>query len=370
MADSDQLDRTEPATQKRLDDARKKGQIPRSRDLSAAAVMLTAGIALQTLGGALGEKLAGVMKAGLSLSRVQALDEGGLVTALGGAASQAFLAVMPILGLTMIAALSAPLLLGGWAFSSEALVPNFSRLNPVAGIGRMFALRSWVELGKALAKFAVVGCAAAIVLRLNMGELLGLGSEPVGAAIGHALAITGHSLIALTAALILIAAVDVPFQIWQHAHDLRMSRDEIRGEMKESDGSPEMKGRIRGLQRERAQRRMMLDVPKADVIIVNPTHFAVALRYDDKKMRAPIVVAKGVELIALRIREVAAEHSVPIFEAPPLARALYRSAEIGAEIPANLYVAVAQVLTYVFQLRTARRDHLSPPPAPTIEVAE
>jgi flagellar biosynthetic protein FlhB len=184
------------------------------------------------------------------------------------------------------------------------------------------------------------------------------------------MSITGQSLIALTAALILIAAVDVPFQIWQHAQDLRMTRDEIRGEVKESDGSPEMKGRIRGLQRELAQRRMMLDVPKADVIVVNPTHYAVALRYDDRKMRAPVVVAKGVELMAARIREVATEHSVPIFEAPPLARALYRSAEIGAEIPANLYVAVAQVLTYIFQLRAARRDHTTPPSAPGIEVAE
>ncbi|MEO8308280.1 MAG: flagellar biosynthesis protein FlhB [Pseudomonadota bacterium] len=366
----DQLDRTEPATQKRIDDARKKGQIPRSRDLSAAAVMLTAGIGLQTMGGALGERLAGVMKAGLSLTRAQALDENQMVIALGSAGAQALQAVIPILGLTMLAALSAPLLLGGWAFSGEALVPNFSRLNPVTGFGRMFALRSWVELGKALAKFAVVGCTAAIVLRHNMSGLLGLGSEPVGTAIGHAMSISGQSLIALTAALILIAAVDVPFQLWQHAQDLRMSRDELRGEMKEADGSPEMKGRIRSLQRERAQRRMMLDVPKADVIIVNPTHFAVALRYDDKKMRAPVVVAKGVELIAARIREVATEHSVPIFEAPPLARALYRSAEIGAEIPANLYVAVAQILTYIFQLRTARRDHTSPPPAPTIEVSE
>jgi flagellar biosynthetic protein FlhB len=171
MADSDQHDRTEPATQKRLDDARKKGQIPRSRDLSAAAVMLTAGIALQTLGGTLGERLAGVMKSGLSLSRAQAMNEGEVVTALSGAASQALLAVMPILGLTLCAAMSAPLLLGGWAFSNEALAPDFSRLNPITGLGRMFALRSWVELGKALAKFAVVGCAAALVLRLNMSEL-------------------------------------------------------------------------------------------------------------------------------------------------------------------------------------------------------
>ena len=370
MSDTDKSDKTEPATQKRLDDAREKGQIPRSRDLTAATVMLTAGIGLQLTGGVLGSNLAGMMRSGLTLTREQAMDTGALLNALSTESSQALLAIAPVLGLTMVAAVAAPLALGGWAFSGTALSPDFSRLNPVSGIGRMFSLRSWVELGKALAKFAIVGCAGAIVLWINMGQLLGLGSEPVGMAIGHAIAISGQALIALTAALIFIAAVDVPFQLWQHGRDLRMTREEVRQELKEGDGSPEMKSRIRNLQRERAQRRMIQEVPKADVIVVNPTHYAVALRYDDKKMRAPLVVAKGVDLMAAQIRSVASAHNVPIFEAPPLARVLYRTTEIGAEIPANLYVAVAQVLTYIFQLRTARRDYATPPPAPTIEIAE
>jgi flagellar biosynthetic protein FlhB len=270
----------------------------------------------------------------------------------------------------MVAAVGAPLVLGGWAFSGSVMLPKFERLDPSAGIGRMFSARAGVELAKALAKFGVVGTAGVIVLMVNFHALMGLGSEPVGAAIGHAISLSGQSLIALTAALIFIAAIEVPFQLWQHAKDLRMTREEVRQEAKESDGNPEMKGLIRRTQRERAQRRMMQDVPTADVIVVNPTHYAVALRYDDKRDRAPIVVARGVDFMAAKIREVASANNVPIFEAPPLARALHRTVEIGDEIPANLYVAVAQVLTYVFQLRSARRDHQPTPVIPVIEFTE
>lgn len=370
MAETEEHDRTEPATQKRLDEARKNGQIPRSRDLTAAAVMLTAGIALQTLGGTLGGRLATMMRHGLQVSRAQAMDSTQMLAGLGESCLNALLAIAPILGLTMLAAIAAPLALGGWAFSGEVMVPKLERLNPVAGMARMFSARSWVELAKALAKFGVVGVAGAIVLSVNFSALMGLGSEPVDAAIGHAITISGQALISLTAALIFIAAIDVPFQLWQHHKELRMTRDEIKQEARESDGSPEVKGKIRRLQKEISQRKMMLDVPKADVIVVNPTHYAVALRYDDQNMRAPVVVAKGVDLMAARIREVATEHKVPIFEAPPLARALHRTVKIGDEIPANLYVAVAQVLTYIFQLRSARRDHQPPPVIPVIEFTE
>jgi flagellar biosynthetic protein FlhB len=260
--------------------------------------------------------------------------------------------------------------LGGWSFSTKPLTPDLNRLNPVSGFGRMFQVRSLVELGKALAKFAVVAGAGALVMWVNLDSLLGLGSEPVDRAIVHAMSITGQALVALTAALILIAAVDVPFQLWQYHRDMRMTKEEVRREHKESEGSPEMKGRIRSLQREMAERRMMQDVPTADVIVVNPTHYAVALRYDESKMRAPQVVAKGVDLMAARIREVASEHRIPVFEAPPLARALHRSVEIGDEIPAGLYVAVAQVLTYIYQLKAALRDHMAPPLPPKVDFTE
>jgi len=252
---------------------------------------------------------------------------------------------------------------GFFGVRTDAPVPR-----PVSGLGRMLSVRSWVELGKSLGKFAIVGGAGALVLWLNMNELMGLGGEPINAAIGHAMSITGQALIALTCALVVIAGIDVPFQLWQYHREMKMTREEIRQEHRESEGAPEVRGRIRAMQREMAERRMMEDVPRADVIVVNPTHYAVALRYDDKAMRAPRVVAKGVDLMAARIREVASEHRVPIFEAPPLARALHRSVEIGDEIPAELYAAVAQVLTYVFQLRAAQRDHHSLPAPPVIDM--
>jgi len=368
MAETERHDRTEQPTQKRLDDARRDGKIPRSRDLTAAAVMVITGIALKVIGDSIGAQLGRMMQTGLRISQQQAFDTTAMVSAFGHLTMMAMTAVAPLLLLTMMAALGAPMALGGWSFSMSAMSPDFSRLNPVSGMARMVSVRSWVELGKALGKFAIVGGAGVLVLWLNADQLLGLGREPIQAAIGHAMSITGQALIALTAALALIAAIDVPFQLWQYNRDMRMTREEIRQEHRESEGSPEVRGRIRALQREMAERRMMEDVPGADVIVVNPTHYAVALRYDDKKMRAPTVVAKGVDLMAARIREVASEHKVPIFEAPPLARALHRSVEIGDEIPAELYVTVAQVLTYIFQLRAAQRDHMSPPALPKIDM--
>lgn len=366
----DGQERTESATPKRLEEARKKGQIPRSRDLSAAAVLMTAGVALSSFGSQLGGDLYALMRRSLTLSRDQALDASQLMPLLGGAAADALLACLPLFGLVMLAALLAPLALGGWSFSTEALMPQFSRLNPLSGIKRMFAMRSVMELLKALAKFGVVAVIAALVLWKDASALLALGREPTAQAIIHAVKLSGSALILISAGMLLIAAIDVPYQLWQYAKQLKMTREEVRREMKESEGSPEVKGRIRQLQQQMARQRMMQDVPKADVVVTNPTHFAVALRYDEKRMRAPIVVAKGVDLVAARIREVANEHSVPIFEAPPLARVLYKNVDIGGEVPSSVYVAVAQVLTYIFQLRAARRSGMQPPPPPVVSVTE
>jgi flagellar biosynthesis protein FlhB len=368
--ETDRHERTEAPTQKRLDEARRDGQIPRSRELTAAAVMVSAGILLLTMGGSLGARLGDMLRNGLSLSRAQAFDDGAVTRAFGDLSISAMWAIAPVLGITLIMALAAPLALGGWAFSTKALKPDLNRLSPVKGFGRMVSARSLMELGKALGKFAVVGTAGALVLWFNTDRLLGLGGEPVQIAVVHAIYIAGQALIALTAAMVLIAAVDVPFQLWQYHKDMRMTREQIKREHKESEGSPEVKGRIRALQRELAERRMMDDVPKADVVVVNPTHYAVALRYDEKTMRAPQVVAKGVDLMAARIREVATEHGVAIFEAPPLARALHRSVQIGDEIPTGLYVAVARVLTYIFQLRAAMRDRQPRPAPPRINMPD
>jgi flagellar biosynthetic protein FlhB len=240
----------------------------------------------------------------------------------------------------------------------------------MSGFKRIFAMRSVVELIKTLAKFGVVGTVAVIVLWNDASTLLALGQEPLDQAIGHTIRLSGKALIAITSGLLIIAAIDVPYQLYSHAKELKMSRQEVQEEHKESEGSPEVKGRIRQMQQTMARQRMMQDVPKADVIVTNPTHFAVALRYDEKRMGAPIVVAKGVDLVAARIRELGAEHSVPIFEAPPLARVLYRNVDIGGEIPSAVYSAVAQVLTYVFQLRVAKRSGFQPPPRPDVTVEE
>jgi flagellar biosynthetic protein FlhB len=269
------------------------------------------------------------------------------------------------LGLITLAAIIAPLALGGWSFAGQAMMPQFSRLNPIEGIKRMFAMRSLVELAKAMAKFGVVAVIATIVLWNDAPALMALGREPLQQAIGHAVQLSGKALLVISAGLLIIAGIDVPYQLWQYAKQMRMSREEIREEYKESEGSPEVKGRIRQLQQQLARQRMMQEVPKADVVVTNPTHFAVALKYDEKRMRAPIVVAKGADEIAAKIREVAGEHKVPIFEAPPLARVLFRNVDIGDEIPATLYIAVAQILTYVFQLKVGQK-----PPRPDIEVQE
>jgi flagellar biosynthesis protein FlhB len=333
-------------------------------------VTLAGGVSLYMMGGDVGGRLHEMMQRSFTLSREQATDAAWVVPSLVTAAGEALRACAPIYLVVLLAAVIAPLALGGWNFSSEAFQPKLNRLNPIEGVKRIVSLRSLVELVKALAKFAVVAVIAATVLWSESPSLLALGREPTLQSIGHAAQLAGQGLIYISAGLLLIAAIDAPYQLWQHAKQMRMSRQEIRDEHKETEGSPEIKGRIRQVQQQMARQRMMADVPKADVIVTNPTHFAVALRYDDKHMRAPIVVAKGADLVAARIRELGGEHNVPIFEAPPLARVLYRNVDIGAEIPANLYIAVAQVLSYIFQLRVATRSGMQPPPKPTVEVAE
>jgi flagellar biosynthetic protein FlhB len=290
-----------------------------------------------------------------------------VVPALGAAGLQGLLAVAPILGLLLAAAVLAPLLIGGWNFSAEPLALNWSRLDPVAGMGRLFALRGFIELLKSLARVAVVALVAVGTLRSQFRQFQLLGAEPVAVAVAHALSLAGVALIWLGGALGLIAAVDVPLALWQHQRALRMTRDEIREESKDVEGNPEVRNRIRRVQQEMSRRRMMQEVPRADVIVTNPTHYAVALRYEESRMRAPVVVAKGTDLVALRIRAIAAEHRVPVVEAPPLARALHASCELGDEIPARLYAAVAQVLTYVYQLRTASRRGTRGPQPPRID---
>jgi flagellar biosynthesis protein FlhB len=368
VAEHEQHDRTESPTQKRQEDARRRGQVPRSRDLSAAAVTLAGGVGLYNLGQVLGGGMLQLMHSSFELGAAQAMDSNYMLAALGAAALRAALAAAPLLGLLLAAAVLAPLAIGGWNFSATALVPQWERLDPVAGMQRLWSLQGFIELLKSLARFLVVALVAVLVLRHQYRQFALLSTEPLRAAITHALTLAGTALVALGGALAAIAAVDVPLALWQHNRSLRMSRDEIREESRDSEGSPEVRTRIRRIQQEQARGRMMAEVPRADVVITNPTHYAVALRYDEARMRAPVVVAKGQDLLAQRIRELAREHAVPLVEAPPLARALHAGCDLGDEIPARLYAVVAQVLTYVYQVRIARRTGAPPPAEPTIDM--
>jgi flagellar biosynthetic protein FlhB len=365
MAHNEGQEPTERPTQKRLEEARREGQIPRSPDLAAAVVLTAAAAILYWSGGHVAARLGDVLRSALRPPSELLLDPNYLVVGLAQVALASLWVITPLLAATFVVALAAPVTVGGANFSLSALQPKFSRLNPLAGLGRMFSTRALTELIKALLKFALVGTVAAIALDSLSASLMRLGSGPIARDIAQAGRLCAGVLVALVTALALIAAIDVPYQIWRHNRELRMTHQQIREEHKEQEGSPETKGRIRAQQQLLARGRMMQDVPTADVIVTNPTHFAVALRYDDARMRAPTLVAKGADLVAARIRSIGADHNVPLVEAPPLARALFRAVDIGDEVPPTLYVAVAQVLTYVYQLRGARKRG-APPPAPPV----
>lgn len=348
----DRDQRTEAPTQKRLQDARERGEVPRSRELTGAAVMLAGSAALLLLGGGMASRLGGIMRGALS---AQVLERGAPPPPelLGQALLDAGFALAPFLGAVLVAAIVAPALLGGWVISGQALVPNLGRLNPIAGLGRMFGSTGLAELLKSLAKFLFVGGTAAAVLAWLVGDMMQLGAMSLGPAVHASARLLAVAGLVMCLPLIVIAAADAPFQAWSHRRRLRMTRQELREELKETDARPEVRARVRAAQRELARRRMMQEVPTASVVITNPTHYAVALRYESARMRAPRVVAKGKDLVALEIRRLAREHGVPVFESPALARAIFAATPLFREVPAGLYVAVAQVLAYVYQVSAA-----------------
>ena len=365
-SERDAAERTEQPTERRLREARERGQVARSRELEATLVLLAASLAVIAPAPWLVRHGASLMRAGLAPDATALLEAGALGSALRHGALVGVGAVLAIGVPAALAALFAPFGVGGVVFSGRALQPDFSRLDPVAGLGRLLGLRGLMEAAKALAKLAVVGGAAALVLSRMLPRIAELGAGDVALGIAEGAWMVVLCLLALSAALGLVALVDVPFQLWNHRRELRMTRQEVREELKETEGRPEVRSRIRQLQQERARRRMMQEVPQADVVVVNPTHFAVALKYSAGRGRAPRVVARGRELVAARIRELAERHGVPVFESPPLARALYFATEVGEDIPAGLYTAVAKVLAWVYRTRDALRDGTTAPPVPSI----
>jgi len=370
MAEEAQQDRTEQATPKRREDARKKGDVPRSRELTITSVMLCGATAMLMLSNSIGQELLTGIKDALTLERAQAFDEAYMLVAFGEMAKKALLAFLPFGGILIATVFLSAAAIGGWSFSLKAAAPKLERISPIKGLKRVFSANSANELFKALAKFSIVALIAIGWLWYSIEELSGLGREPTAAAITHALKICGISVLVISSGLVLIAAFDVPFQLWQYEKKLRMTKQQVKDEFKETEGRPEVKSRIRAAQQQIATRRMMEDLPNADVVITNPTHFAVALKYDDAKMSAPRVIAKGKDLLAQRIRELATEHDVPLFEAPPLARVLFKTTDIGQEIPAKLYSAVAQILAYVYQIGETLRPGQARPVAPMPEIDE
>lgn len=352
MAEDSDLEKTEAATGRRIQRAREEGQVVRSRELSTFVELITALGALIVMGDHLMEALSRTMRQGFSLDRASALDPHLMMARFHEQVSAILLAFLPFLGFVIVAAVATPFLLSGWNFTFKALTPNFSRLNPATGIKRVFSVSGLTELIKAVVKSLLIGGVAAWVIWRSMDALFALPGEPLNEGIAHLGRLVTDTALFIVGAFVLLVVADVPFQLWHYGKNLRMTKEEVRQEVKESEGDPQIKGRIRAMQREAARRRMMAEIPKAQVVVTNPTHFAVALRYEEG-MAAPRAVAKGSALLAERIVELAREHKVPVLQTPPLARALYRHTELGEEIPQRLFTAVAQVLAYVYQLRQA-----------------
>jgi flagellar biosynthetic protein FlhB len=347
-------ERTEEPTAKRLQQAREKGQVARSRELNTLLMLLPCAVALWLTGE-------------FAMDAVTRLFTGALTPP--SEAMKVTSEVVPFLALTVFVALLGPSVMGGLIFSLKSMSPGLDKIDPIKGFGRIFSRKSLLELVKSLLKFFLVSGVAVLVLLSFEREVMGLISLPVGEGIAQAGRMIMLTLIFLSASLILVVAIDVPFQLWDHTRKLRMTKQEVKDEMKETDGNPEMKGKIRQKQREIADRRMLADVPTADVVITNPTHFSVALKYDQEGNTAPRVLAKGADHMAMQIRHIARAHDIVIYEEPPLARALFASTEAGDEIPGNLFLAVARVLAYVFHLRKAQATDYVPRPE-SIELPE
>ncbi len=365
MAEESDLEKTESASPRRLEKAREEGNVPRSKELATCTILLAAGGGMWVLGDGLVRQLTRMLSASMSFERAQAFDTDLLLARFSVHVFDVLVAFSPLALLLLITALASPLLIGGWLFSTQALQPNFGKLNPISGFSNMFSTRSLVELGKAIAKAGLIGVVSWMVITKQLDAMVGLGVEPVKVGIGH----VGHLLLvgfmSIVSVLAVIACIDAPYQMWQYAHKLKMTREEVRQEAKESEGNPEIKAKIRAQQREMARRRMMTQVPTADVVVTNPTHFAVAIKYEDGAMRAPKVVAKGMGEIAAKIRQIAKDNDVPLLEAPALARALHKHVDLDREIPNTLYLAVAEVLAYVFQLRAFKTHGGFRPQEPT-----
>lgn len=367
MSGNDQSqEKTEEPTSRRLEKAREDGQLPRSKELTTTAVLLGASVGFLWFGHLVSDKLSAIFRYNFSLSREVVFDTSMMARYLAQSMGDVLLGLLPLMVILLLASIVGPIALGGWLFSTKSLAPKFNRMNPIEGIKRMFSVKSLVELGKALAKVLLMLVLTVFLLGFFKDNLKSLSYQTIDSAITHSLTISAWVAIILSVATIIIALIDVPFQIWDHTKKLKMSIQEIKDEMKDTDGKPEVKSKIRQLQQEMANRRMLAEVPDADVVITNPTHYAVAIKYRPENMTTPIVIAKGIDQVALKIREIAGANQIEIVESPRLARAVYYTTNLDDEIPTGLYIAVAKVLAYVFQLRNFREGKCDRPAYPHV----
>lgn len=351
MAEDSGQEKTEEPTQKKIEESRKKGQVARSKELGTTFVLIFSAISLLMYGPAIGKGLYNIMGRALSLNRNETYDTTKMFAVWGEMFSELIFPMSMFVFIIVIAAFVGNTLLGGFNFSWKAAAPKASKMSPAKGLKRMLGPQAGVELVKALLKFILVAGFAIFLINTFFYEILHLSVEQVPSSIIHALEILAWMFLALSCTLIIISAIDAPYQSHNHHKQLKMTLQEVKDEYKNSEGDPQIKARIRRTQREMSQRRMMQDVPDADVIVTNPTHYSVALKYDTEKAGAPIIIAKGVDELAMQIRKVAIGNEVPIVESPVLTRSLYHTTEVGHQIPDQLFTAVAQVLAYVFQLK-------------------
>lgn len=369
MAAEHEQERSLPASPRRLEQAREEGRVARSRELPGALLVAAGAAALWVAGEAMLAAFGTLVRAGLEFGAAEAFERASPLARLGEAALSGFAIAAPFFAAAVAIAAVSPLAVSGWTFSAKAVSADFSRLDPVQGLARMFSLAAAAELAKAIGKVVLVGALFVALLWSARAEFAALALEPTRSAIVHTVALLAQALAVCALGYGLVAAADVPFAIWQHRRALRMSFEEARREQKETEGDPQLKARVRSLQREMARRRMMQAVPRADVVVTNPEHYAVAIGWREGEMAAPRVLAKGRGLIAERIREIARSSGVPLLSAPPLARALYRHVEVGESVPQALYEAVAQALAWVYQLRAAHAGGaLAPEPPGAIAV--
>ncbi len=365
MAEDDTQERTEQASPKKEKESKEKGLAARSKDFNSMVVLLFGCTSFLVFGQYIYSRIQRLFIHFFSFDTQTLVNDDALVNHFKEGLEEGFFIVLPIMALVAIASFVGVILIGGWSFSIDSVTPKFERLDPIKGLQKIFSMKGLMELFKSVIKVALVFTAGYIIYFNFFHDIIAINQLDLKTSMNEAVNIIIYSAFILTGSLIVVSFFDVPFQIWDYRKQLMMTKQELRDEYKETEGRPEVKSKINRMQRELAQRRMMDAVPKADVIITNPTHFAVALKYDEKKMKAPVVVAKGADLVAQKIIELGKQHTIPTISMPPLARSIFFHTEIGAEIPQKLYVAVAQILAYVHQLKQYRKGKLKKPKLPT-----